>query len=100
MKSTIFFPSMALFTGAVSTLQSNARNWPHDNCHSTPAHPIPTIFLAGDSTEAPGLERKVGVNISNTALISALHSSTTPHSRDEVLEVSPEKDDSRQLQTK
>jgi hypothetical protein len=45
------------------------------------------------------MERKVGVNISNTALISALHSSTTPHSQDEVLEVSPEKDDSRQSQS-
>jgi rhamnogalacturonan acetylesterase len=54
MKSTIFFPSVAFFTGVVSTPQSNPRNWTHDNCHSSPAHPIPTIFLAGDSTEAPG----------------------------------------------
>jgi rhamnogalacturonan acetylesterase len=54
MKSTIFFPSVALFTGAVSTPQSNTKNWTHDNCHSSPAHLTPTIFLAGDSTEALG----------------------------------------------
>jgi rhamnogalacturonan acetylesterase len=53
MKSPILFPFLLLFTSVFSAPQSSPRDSTHDNFHSSSAHPIPTIFLAGDSTEAP-----------------------------------------------
>ncbi len=54
MKLRFFFSLLPAFTGAFSTAHSSPRDWTHHNCHSSPAPPITTIFLAGDSTEAPG----------------------------------------------